>query len=163
MPDRNDEIETPEPAWHALPPDEALRRLDGSPEGLTSSEVAARLTRYGPNVLPRAAGDSALRLLLRQLESPLIWVLLGSSVVAILLGKVLDGLVVLAVVVVNTVIGFVQEYRASQAIEALLQMVPETATVLRDGRRTASRPPTSCPGTSWPLLPATAYPPTCGS
>jgi Ca2+-transporting ATPase len=137
MPDRTDEIDTQQPAWHALPPDEALRRLDGRPEGLTSSEVAARLARYGPNVLPRAAGDSALRLVLRQLESPLIWVLLGSSVVAILLGKVLDGLVVLAVVVVNTVIGFIQEYRASQAIGALLQMVPETATVLRDGRRTA--------------------------
>jgi Ca2+-transporting ATPase len=136
MPDRTDQTGTPESHWHALSPGEALRQLDGSPEGLSSAEAAARLTRYGPNVLPRAAGDSVLTLVLRQLESPLIWVLLGSSAVAILLGKVLDGLVVLAVVVVNTVIGFIQEYRASQAIGALLQMVPETATVLRDGRRT---------------------------
>jgi Ca2+-transporting ATPase len=137
MPDRPHETAPRETAWHALEPDDALQRLGSGPDGLTSADAAARLERHGPNLLPRASGDSVLRLILRQLESPLIWVLLGSSLVAILLGKVLDGLVVLAVVVVNTIIGFIQEYRASQAIGALLQMVPETATVVRDGRRTA--------------------------
>jgi Ca2+-transporting ATPase len=123
--------------WHALDPELVLERMGTSAEGLTGAEAAARLARHGPNTLPRAAGDGALKLLLRQLDSPLIWVLLAASAAAILLGKVVDGLVVLAVVGVNTVIGFIQEYRASKAIGALLQMVPETATVIRDGRRTA--------------------------
>jgi magnesium-transporting ATPase (P-type) len=128
---------TREPAWHALAAEDVLQRLDSAAGGLTSADAAARLASHGPNVLPRASGDGPLTLLLRQVDSPLIWVLLASAITAILLGKVLDGLVVLAVVVVNTIIGFIQEYRAGQAIGALLQMVPETATVLRDGRRTS--------------------------
>ena len=123
-------------AWHAMGVDDVLSRLGTSPDGLAIHEANERLARVGPNVLPRASGHGALRLLVRQLDSPLIWVLIAASAVAILLGKVLDGLVVLAVVVVNTIIGFIQEYRASKAIDALLRMVPETATVLRDGRRT---------------------------
>jgi Ca2+-transporting ATPase len=68
-------------------------------------------------------------------DNPLIWVLLAASVLAVALGKVTDGLVVLAVVVLNSLIGFVQEYRASRAIEALQGMVPENVTALRDGRK----------------------------
>ena len=92
-----------------------------------------RLQAIGPNVLRRAKGDGPWRILLRQVNDPLIYVLLGAVALAVLMGKVVDGLVVLGVVVLNTIIGFVQEYRAGQAIEALMDMVPQTATVLRDG------------------------------
>ncbi|MCB8573732.1 hypothetical protein LJE06_21790, partial [Bilophila wadsworthia] len=74
-----------------------------------------------------------LELLWRQLNNPLIYVLLGATVLSLALGKTVDALVVLAAVVVNTVIGFLQEYRAGRAIEALVGMVPETATVRRGG------------------------------
>ncbi len=75
-----------------------------------------------------------LQLLWRQINNPLIWVLLGSGTLAVLLGKMTDGLVVLSVVVINAIIGFIQEFKAGRAIEALSEMVPQNATVIREGR-----------------------------
>jgi Ca2+-transporting ATPase len=121
--------------WHALPPEAVLDTVGSSPDGLSESEARARLERHGPNVLQRVSGEGPLKLLWRQVNSPLIWVLLASATLAITLGKVTDGLIVLAVVVLNTLIGFVQEFRAGKAIEALTQMVPENATTLREGQK----------------------------
>ena len=128
----------PEPAasalpWHALAPEAALGRLAADGSGLTAAEARRRLARHGPNRLPRASGPSALALLARQLASPIMWALLVSAVVALLLGEIEDGLVVLAVVILNAVIGFAQEYRAGRAIAALAEMVAEPARVRRDG------------------------------
>lgn len=123
------------PPWHALPPETALESIQSRPEGLSDVEARARLERHGPNVLQRVSGEGPLTLLWRQVNNPLIWVLLASAGLAIALGKVADGLIVLAVVVLNTLIGFVQEFRAGKAIEALTQMVPENATVLRQGQK----------------------------
>ncbi len=125
----------PAPPWHALPPDQVLGKLGSTAEGLTDEEARERLARHGPNVLKRAKGDSPLKLLWRQVNSPFIWVLIASAVLAVLMGEVTDGLVVAAVVVLNTLIGFVQEYRAGKAIESLSRMVPENATVIRAGRK----------------------------
>ncbi len=125
----------PTVSWHALGVEEAFKRLSSSEEGLTAEEARHRLDAHGPNVIERVSKDGPLKLLLRQINNPLIWVLVASSIVAVLLGKVTDGSVVMAVVVLNTIIGFIQEYRAGRAIEALAAMVPESATVLRSGRR----------------------------
>jgi Ca2+-transporting ATPase len=125
-----DAADTP---WHAQPPDAVLAALGTARQGLSASEARARLERYGPNLLARGKGDPIWTLLQRQIDNPLIWVLLASAALAILLGKPLDGAVVLGVVVLNTIIGFVQEYRAGQAIQALSAMVPDYAIVLRDG------------------------------
>lgn len=92
------------------------------------------MRRHGPNRLPRVAAPSAWMLLARQVASPLLYALLASAVVAIALGELEDGLVVLAVVVLNAAIGFVQEFRAGRAIAALADLVAEPATVNRDGR-----------------------------
>ena len=121
--------------WHSLDLADAYAALASGPEGLTSEQARERLAEHGPNVIQRVRGDGPLRILWRQIDNPLIWVLLGSAVVAVGLGKVTDGLVVLAVVVLNSLIGFIQEHRASRAIEALRDMVPEYATALRDGAR----------------------------
>ncbi|RKH69785.1 cation-translocating P-type ATPase [Corallococcus aberystwythensis] len=129
--------DVPSVPWHALPAEAVLERLGSTPQGLTEEAARERLARHGPNVLERSRPDSAWKLLWRQIDSPLIWVLIASAGLAILLGKVTDGLVVAAVVVLNTVIGFVQEYRAGRAIEALNHMVPETAHVLREGHPVA--------------------------
>jgi magnesium-transporting ATPase (P-type) len=128
-------LSEPERYWHAVETDEIVALSGSVQDGLTSEEAARRLELLGPNVLHRATREGPLLLLWRQINSPLIWVLIGSSALAIGLGKVTDGLVVLAVVVLNTLIGFVQEYRAGQAIEALMEMVPENASVVRDGRK----------------------------
>lgn len=134
-PNLRDQPRTPLEAWHALPIPEVLVRLDAATVGLSEAQAQERLARHGPNLLPRAAGESVLALLWRQLNNPLIIILLGAALLAFILGKVVDALVVLGAVVVNVVIGFVQEYRASKAIEALTAMVPETATVIRQGER----------------------------
>ncbi|AKT42261.1 cation-translocating P-type ATPase [Chondromyces crocatus] len=122
-------------AWHALGPDDTLARLKSSEDGLTPEDAAQRLVDSGPNVIPRKRREGVLALLVHQIHNPLIYVLLGSAVLAMVLGKAVDGAVVLAVVVLNTVVGFVQELRASQAIEALSGMVPQNAVALRAGKK----------------------------
>jgi len=126
------------PAWHALDAQEVIARTGTSSDGLPSEEAARRLDADGPNVIPRGRRDTPLDLLWRQINNPLIWVLIVSAFVAMAVDPtdgVKNGLVILAVVILNTLIGFVQEFKAGKAIEALSQMVPENATVLRDGRR----------------------------
>jgi Ca2+-transporting ATPase len=122
-------------AWHSLSPEEVLQATESRSSGLSEDESQQRLAVHGPNVLERQAKDGPMVLLWRQLNNPLIWVLLGSAVLAIALGKTNDGAVVLAVVVINTAIGFYQEFRAGKAIEALGALVPEIATVQRGGKR----------------------------
>jgi calcium-translocating P-type ATPase len=107
--------------------------LEAGADGLTSADAEARLERFGPNQLPEAEGPSAARLLLDQVRTPLMWALLASGGLALALGELEDGLVVLAVVVLNALIGFAQEYRAGRAIAALAELVVEPARVRRDG------------------------------
>ncbi len=124
--------------WHSRTAQETLEALESSSEGLSSQEARVRLDRNGPNLLPRPQGDSLWTILWRQINNPLIWVLLVASVVALLADPrdgIKNGLVILAVVILNAAIGFFQEFRASRAIEALSGMVPEFAVVLRDGQR----------------------------
>src|SRR5215212_6068710 len=93
--------------------EEVLRDLGTSAQGgLDEAEAERRLGEFGPNVLDRQSGEGPWTILWRQINTPLIWVLLASSALAFTLGEHLDALVVLAVVVLNTLIGFVQEYRA---------------------------------------------------
>jgi len=116
----------------------SLEELDVSAEkGLDAAEARRRLEEAGPNVLARGSRGGALRILWRQINDPLMYVLLGSGALAVLLGKGADSIVVFAVVVLNAVIGYVQEYRASRAIDALMEMVPDDVVVLRDGSWTS--------------------------
>ena len=118
------------------PAEGVVRDLGTSAEGgLDAAEAERRLREFGPNVLDRAPGEGIWKILWRQVNTPLIWVLLASSALAFVLGETVDALVVLAVVVLNTIIGFVQEYRAGKEIEALTGLVPRQATALRGGRR----------------------------
>ena len=120
-------------AWHAREDGDVLQALGSRQEGLTSGEARARLEAHGPNRLPRAEEPSALALLLGQVRSPLMYALLASAAVAAALGELEDAAVVLAVIVLNALIGFVQEYRAGRAIAALAELVAEPALVRRDG------------------------------
>jgi Ca2+-transporting ATPase len=119
--------------WHSMEVNKVFEWLRSSFVGLTSEEARSRFQEFGANQIIRKKTDGPLKLLWRQINNPLIWVLLGSSTLATLLGKITDGLVVLSVVIINTIIGFIQEFKAGKAIEALSDMVPENATVLRDG------------------------------
>jgi calcium-translocating P-type ATPase len=122
---------------HAAPVADILSEQGSGLAGLSHAEAAARLREQGPNVTPTAPRDRAVDLVLRQVRSPLIVVLIVAGLLALALGDGVDGAVVLAVVVANTLIGFVQEWRAGRAIDALGAMLPEAALVVRDGRRVA--------------------------
>ncbi len=122
------------PHWHAEPEHAVLARLGVDGSGLSAAEARERLRRHGPNRLPQQSGPSAAVLLARQVTGPLMWALLLAAGVAIALGELEDGLVVLAVVVLNALIGFGQEYRAGRAIAGLADLVAEPARVQRDGR-----------------------------
>lgn len=121
--------------WHALDYLTVIEELKSSQNRLNALEAGQRLLDYGLNQIKRKKKDSILKLIWRQINNPLIWVLLGATIVAILLGKTTDGIVVLSVVIINTVIGFIQEFKAGKAIEALSDKVPQNATLIRDKKK----------------------------
>ncbi len=134
MPNLTADNETSEPkAWHAEPLENAVKVLDSPSEGLSDEQVRQRIEQYGENVIERGRQTTPLEMLWRQLKDPLLMVLIGSGLVAVALGKFTDGAVVLAVVIINTIIGFIQEFRASRAIEALASLVPQQAEAKRNG------------------------------
>jgi Mg2+-importing ATPase len=101
--------------------------------GLSADEAARRLAQDGPNDVVAGTSRPALRILRRQLASPLVLVLIGVAGVSRLLGESVDATVILLVVALNALLGFVQEYRAERALEALRRYVTRTARVRRDG------------------------------
>ncbi len=120
---------------HAHPAAEILRALGADPvHGLTASEAAARLATHGPNALVEGRRRGPLRMLVDQFTDFMIAVLLIAAVVSGMIGDVTDTIVILVIVVLNAVVGFIQEYRAEAAIAALRQMAAPLAHVLRDGR-----------------------------
>src|SRR6056297_1218132 len=122
--------------FHALPADQAFSTLRASDQGLASDEAARRLQVHGPNRLPAAPRRSAARRFLAQFQNVLIYVLLAAAAVTAALGHLVDTGVILAVVLVNAVIGYIQEGKAEQALAAIKDMLAPEARVLRDGRRT---------------------------
>ncbi|MCZ7620850.1 MAG: HAD-IC family P-type ATPase, partial [Myxococcota bacterium] len=125
-----------EGAWHAIAARDALARRGAGEGGLDALEAERRLARYGANRLPAAQPRSALVRLLGQFHNLLIYVLMGAALVTALLGHGVDTAVILAVVLANAAIGFVQEGRAERALDAIKGMITPQASVLRDGRRT---------------------------
>jgi magnesium-transporting ATPase (P-type) len=121
--------------WHALSTEAALHQAKTSSRGLTQVEADGRLQTHGPNRLPEAAQRSAWLRFVLHFHNILIYVLLVSAVVTAALGHVVDTLVILAVVLGNAVIGFVQEGKAEKAMAAIRRMLAPRASVLRDGDR----------------------------
>lgn len=121
--------------WHALPADAVFEQLDTRSEGLSDTEAGDRLARYGPNHLPRSVGRSAWRRLLSQFNNILIYVLLAAAGVTTTLGHFADAGVIIGVVVINALIGFIQEGKAEKALDSIRELLSHQATVLRDGRR----------------------------
>ncbi len=121
-------------AWHALDPDAALAELDARNDGLSTEEADRRAEIHGPNALPKPPKRPALLRFLAQFHNVLIYVLLAAGVVAALLGEWIDTAVILAVVLINAAIGFVQEGKAERAMEAIGDMLAPKARVKRDGR-----------------------------
>jgi cation-transporting ATPase F len=120
---------------HHLPVHEVLLLLETDPtKGLTSGEAVRRLERFGANVLPKFRRHGPLIRFLLQFHHPLIYVLLAATAVTAALGEWVDAGVIFGVVLVNAVVGFIQESRAEAALDALASMMKTEARVWRDGR-----------------------------
>ena len=120
--------------WHQLEIGEVFSRLGTQREGLSSQEASRRLEEYGPNELLTEERALPIAILIRQIQSPLIYILIVAGLVTALLGRYVDTGVILSVVVLNSVVGFIQEYKAEQSLRALRQMTAPRARVVRDGQ-----------------------------
>lgn len=133
-------------SWHATSVEATLAAFDADPEGLSAAEVQRRLELHGYNRMPEGERRSALSRFLAQFNNVLIYVLLGSATITALLGHWIDTTVILLAALVNAVIGFVQEGRAEQALEAIRAMISAQASVIRDGQRRTVRAEELVPG-----------------
>jgi Ca2+-transporting ATPase len=121
-------------SWHIHPVEIVLSRLSSSLEGLSSAEAERRQLTHGPNEIGTAKGASPWELLLEQFKNVLIIILLVATTLSAFLGHWVEAIAIAVIVIFAVLLGFIQEYRAEKAIEALRQMAAPTATVLREGR-----------------------------
>jgi len=122
--------------WHNLTVEEVVESLGANlSSGLSADEVRSRQKQFGPNRVRSRRGTPGWLKFLQQFNQPLVYILLLASSVTAFLGEWVDASVIFGVVVVNAIVGFVQEARAEQAIESLARLVATEATVRRDGRR----------------------------
>ena len=122
-------------SYHTEKVQTVFELLEATPSGLSKDEVNKRLTKYGPNTLPEPKGRGLLVRFLYQLHNILIYVLIAASAVTAILGHWVDTSVILAVVMINAMIGFVQEGKAENALKAIRQMLSPNAMALRDGKK----------------------------
>ncbi len=107
--------------------------LGTSDAGLPSREAKARLLEYGPNEIEKADRKTPISIFVSQFHNPLVYILIVATAMAALLGDTTEAIIILAILVVNAILGFVQEYRSERALEELRKYVSMTARVMRDG------------------------------
>lgn len=122
--------------FHTVPSEEVLKLLSSTTDGLSQKEAAERLLRYGPNDLRKGREISPLQIFLSQFNSFIVYILVAAVFISLFLKEFIDAGVIAAILMVNAVLGFFQEYRAEKAIESLKQMAALKATVVRNGRKT---------------------------
>lgn len=126
----------PNKPWHNLDNKQVIDILESDDDtGLTSEAAAERLQAFGPNSITGKKPTSTVKRLLMQFNNPLIYILLFATLVTLLLQEYVDSGVIFAVVIINAIIGFVQESKAEEAINSLKKMLSSTATVLRNGEK----------------------------
>lgn len=117
---------------HSKEVDEVFSELNAKMEGLSGAEARVRLHRFGLNELSEGSGTSLLFLILKQFKNWLVIILIVAAIISVLAGQIIDAWVIIIVVLVNSAIGFSQEYHADKAIEALRKVMVKTAKALRD-------------------------------
>jgi Ca2+-transporting ATPase len=120
--------------WHHLPSDEVIKQTGSSPEGLNSETVASKLAEFGPNELLEKKKKPAWLLFVHQFKDFMILVLVAAAVIAGIVGDLTDTIIIMVIVLLNAVVGFVQEYRAEKAMEALKKIAALQAQVMRNGK-----------------------------
>ena len=136
------EIENP----HALGADEAMHQLSAGEDGLPSEEAERRLDEVGPNRLPAPVRDGPLKRFFKHFHDILIYILIVAACVTALLGHWIDTFVILGVVIINAIIGFIQEGKAEEALEGIRKMLSLNAMARRDGQWVEVEADTLVPG-----------------
>jgi Mg2+-importing ATPase len=120
-------------AYWSLTPEQLFSNLHASKNGLQTADAEQRLKQYGPNTIGAQQQATALRLLLRQFKSPLVIILIIAAIISGIVGEWVDAIIVLAIVLGSTILGFVQEYTASNAVAKLRSQVTIKSNLLRGG------------------------------
>ena len=121
-------------AWHAIAADDVVRRLNTNTEtGLDAAEIPQRLAKYGPNRLPEAARRGPFMRFLLQFHNVLVYVLLAAGFVKLMTNLWLDASIILGVVLINALLGFIQEGRAEKALDSIRNMLSAEARTVRGG------------------------------
>jgi len=132
--------------WHSKTSDQTLTELDATHLGLSEVDASQRLTTCGPNKLPEPMGRNVLMRFFCHFHNILIYVLLGAALITAMLGHVVDTFVIIAVVIINAVIGFLQEGKAEKAMDAIRQMLALRTSVIREGKRQTVKSEQLVPG-----------------
>ncbi len=120
--------------YHARSAEDVLKSLDvDRDKGLSHAEINQRTLKYGKNILEEKAKISPWKIFLSQFMSPLVWILFGAIIISTILGEYVDSVVIAIILVINAILGFIQEYKAEKAIEALKKMASLKARVIRNG------------------------------
>jgi len=121
--------------WHQMSAQDVVRlQQTDAEQGLTDKEARARLASYGPNVISEGARVNPLVLFIQQFKDFMVLVLLGATLISGLLGEYLDAITILAIIVMNGILGFIQEYRAEKSLRALKELSAPVARVIRGGK-----------------------------
>lgn len=132
--------------WHSLECSDVIKILESDYSGLSIEENLRRRMQFGENVLIKPRGNGLLRMLGRQFNNPIGWLLIVAGAISFAIGKFTDATVVFAAVVINSLLGFFQEYKAEKSIAILSAMVPESAIVLRKGIKLVEPSSSLAPG-----------------
>ncbi len=121
--------------WHTQSEQELIQKVGSGEQGLQTAEVRHRLEQFGRNALEAEEAVSVVKLVAKQLHSPLIYLLLGAAALSLATGHAIDAAVIAGVVLLNTILGASQEYKAGRALGALRELAAPHAKVIRDGRQ----------------------------
>lgn len=121
--------------WYQKHIDSVCADLDTSRDGLRMADAQKRLKQHGPNELPQGKQDGLIKIFLMQFVSPIIAILIVAIVLALIVGEYIDAIFIFAVILINGILGTVQEYAAEKSAEKLQDMIRVDATVIRDGKK----------------------------
>ena len=118
--------------WHSRKIEDIYNQLNTSEKGLSNAEAKKRLEKYGPNKLPRGKRDSALKIIVRQFLNPIIYILIIAVILCLIIGKNVDAIFIMAVILLNVILGAFQEWKAGKNSESLQKLIKVNVKVLRD-------------------------------
>ncbi len=120
--------------WYNLNITETLSNLNTTPKGLSNKEADKRLERYGPNTIKKKKKKPAWLILTSQFTDFMVLVLIGATVISVFLGEIADAITILAIVIINAILGFVQEFKAEKSLDALMKLTAPESAVVRNGK-----------------------------